>query len=181
RAFCCYANGGKLVETHLLKGRLDSQGNIVERTAFTAFDELAQPIDSRTAGDVRRILCDVVIRGTARGQRSANWNIFGKTGTAHIAEGHGYSATRFNSSFIAGAPYENPRLVVAFVVHDPHGAYYGSAVAAPGAVHILEQSLAYLQTPHSPPLPLPPPNVQQVLYEFDPNVYAVKSAALPAD
>src|SRR5208282_5694860 len=164
RAFCCYANGGKLVETHLLKGRLDSQGNIVERTAFTAFDELAQPIDSRTAGDVRRILCDVVIRGTARGQRSANWNIFGKTGTAHIAEGHGYSATRFNSSFIAGAPYENPRLVVAFVVHDPDKsiAHYGGWVAAPAACHLLARSLTYQDVPPSPDLPLPPPQVARV-------------------
>ena len=179
RAFACYANGGRLVQPHLLKGRLDSQGNVVERIQPIAFDNLPQAIDSKTADDVRRILCDVVVRGTATGARSSNWNIFGKTGTAHIAEGHAYSQTRFNSSFIAGAPYEHPRLVVAFMIHDPQpGAHYGGAVAAPGAARLLERSLAYLQVPPSPQLPLPPANIQQVLYQFSPHVYEPRVATL---
>jgi cell division protein FtsI (penicillin-binding protein 3) len=182
RGFCCYANGGRLVDPHLLKGRLDSLGNVVERTAVVPFDELPQAIDAQTSADVRRILCDVVVRGTASGSRSQYWNIFGKTGTAHIAEGHAYSQTRFNSSFIAGAPYENPRLVIALTIHDPQSSiHFGGAVAAPGAVHILEQSLAYLQAPHSPPLPLPPANIQALLYNFSPKVYDFHTAVLPAD
>ena len=53
---------------------------------------------------MKRILCDVVVRGTGTKARSATWNIFGKTGTAHISEGKaGYSQGRFNSSFIGGA------------------------------------------------------------------------------
>jgi cell division protein FtsI (penicillin-binding protein 3) len=179
RAFCAYANGGRLVPPHVLKGRLDGEGNVVCRIAPVPFDELPQAIDTKTANLVRRILCDVVIRGTATGCRSKAWNIFGKTGTAHIAEGHGYSETRFNSSFIGGAPYENPRLIVAFIVHDPDRAiaHYGGAVSAPGARNILERSLAYLQVPPSPELPLPSPQVQQVLYEFNPALYTSRSAS----
>jgi len=179
RAFCAYANGGRLVQPHVLKGRLDGEGNIIARTAQTPFEDLPQVLDPKTADQVRRILCDVVIRGTAIQARSKIWNLFGKTGTAHIAEGHGYSETRFNSSFIGGAPYENPRLVVAFIVHDPDRAiaHYGGTVSAPGASKLLERALAYLQVEGSPDLPLPPERVQQVLYEFDPTLYTTRTAS----
>src|SRR5439155_20950138 len=107
--------------------------------------------------------------------RSLVWNIFGKTGTAHISEGKaGYSATKFNSSFIAGAPAENPRLVIAMVVHEPDRtkAHYGGWVAAPGASRVLQRSLAYLQTPRSPDLPLPPPSIANVLVNYDVRIYS---------
>src|SRR5207247_2514916 len=124
------------------------------------FEQLPRVIDAQTAALVRRILCDVVIRGTATKARSKVWNIFGKTGTAHIAEGHGYSETKFTSSFIGGAPAESPRLVVAFIVHkpDPAIAHYGGTVSAPGASRLLDRALSYMQAPTSPDLPLPPQN-----------------------
>ena len=120
-----------------------------------------------------RILCDVVIRGTAAGTRSKIWNIAGKTGTAHIAEAHGYSATRFNSSFMCCAPYENPRLVVVCVIHDPDRkiAHYGGKVAAPVAVKFIERALTYMEVPASPDLPLPPPQVAGVLFDYSENDY----------
>jgi cell division protein FtsI/penicillin-binding protein 2 len=177
RAFCAYANGGRLVTPHLIKGVLDADGNVVARYRHTDLSRLPQVVDAVTAAEVRRILCDVPIRGTAHGTgaRSMVWNIFGKTGTAHISEGKsGYSETKFNSSFIAGAPAENPRLVIAFIIHEPDRtkAHYGGWVAAPGASRVLQRSLAYLQIPPSPDLPLPPPSVANVLYEYDPAIYS---------
>ena len=65
-------------------------------------------IDPATAAEMRRILCDVLIRGTAEGTRSKIWNIAGKTGTAFIAEAHGYSHTRYNSSFMCWRPTKIP-------------------------------------------------------------------------
>jgi cell division protein FtsI/penicillin-binding protein 2 len=177
RAFCAYANGGRLVTPHLIKGMLDADGNVVARYQHTELNQLPEVVDAVTAAEVRRILCDVPIRGTAHGTgtRSMVWNIFGKTGTAHISEGKaGYSTTKFNSSFIAGAPAENPRLVIAYIIHEPDRAkaHYGGWVAAPGASRVLQRSLAYLQVPPSPDLPLPPPSVANVLYEYDPAVYS---------
>ena len=80
------------------------------------------------------------IRGTAEGTRSKIWNISGKTGTAFIAEAHGYSHTRYNSSFSA-ASHENPRLVVVCVIHDPDRtiAHYGGKVAVPAAVKFVQR------------------------------------------
>jgi len=175
RAFCGYANGGRLVTPHLIKGIVDADGNIIDNEKISGLSSLPQVITPATAGEVKRILCDVPIRGTAEGDgvRSLEWNIFGKTGTAHISEGKkGYSLTRFNSSFVAAAPAENPRLVIAFIIHDPNKeAHYGGAVAGPGASLVLQRSLAYLQVPRSPDLPMPPDAVVNVLSNFSPKIY----------
>ena len=176
RAFCGYANGGYLVTPHLIKGTIDTEGNTVDAYAKIPVEKLPRVVDAESAAQVRRILCDVPIRGTAANGkvRSLEWNIFGKTGTAHISEGKkGYSLTRFNSSFIAGAPAENPRLVIAYIIHDPSKeAHYGGDVAGPGASQVLQRSLAYLQVPRSPDLPMPPDSVIGVLKDFKPAVYS---------
>jgi cell division protein FtsI (penicillin-binding protein 3) len=175
RAFCGYANGGRLVSPHLVKGILDTNGNVIQKYPATELNDLPQVISPATAAEVKRILADVPIRGTAEGLGVASpvWNIFGKTGTAHISLGKaGYSETRFNSSFIAGAPAENPRLVIAFIVHDPNKeTHYGGAVAGPGASQVLQRALAYMQVPPSPDLPMPPENVIPVLNHFNPKEY----------
>lgn len=180
RGFCAYANGGKLVQPRLVKGFLDADGNVVDRRRPISFESLPQVVDAQTAKLVRRILCDVPLRGTARGAGSKVWNIFGKTGTAHISlgPGKGYSPTLFNSSFIAGCPAEDPKLVTAFIIHKPHAnVHYGGLVAAPGASRMLERCMAYMNVPESPDLPLPPQNVQTVLWEFNPKVYVRNATA----
>jgi cell division protein FtsI (penicillin-binding protein 3) len=184
RGFCAYANGGKLLQPRLVKGFLDANTNTVERRKPVDFDSLPQVVDGHTAAEVRRILSDVVIRGTAMKARSQTWNIFGKTGTAHISQGpgKGYSETLFNSSFIAGCPYEDPRIVIAFIVHKPHAdVHYGGSVAGPGASRMLERCMAYLQVPASPDLPLPPANIQAKLWEFNPKQYQRSATVLVHD
>src|SRR5204863_3145949 len=140
-----YGNGGRLVTPHLVKGILNADGEVVSRDAPRGLNMLPEVIDPVTAATMKRILCDVVIRGTATKARSRTWNIFGKTGTAHVSNGKdGYSDSKFTSSFMAGAPYENPRIVVTMIVHEPDKeiAHYGGAVAAPGASKLIERSLA---------------------------------------
>ncbi len=177
RAFCGYANGGRLVTPHLVRGLAELDGTGLDSETRPPMSQLPEVIDPRTAAEVKRILADVPIRGTAAGTgtRSLTWNIFGKTGTAHISEGKaGYSPTKFNSSFLAGAPAEHPRLVIAFIVHEPDRAiaHYGGWVAAPGASRVLQRALAYLQVPPSPDLPLPPDDVATVLAAYTPKVYS---------
>jgi len=59
---------------------------------------------------------------------------------------------------MGGAPFENPRVVVTMIIHEPDKAlaHYGGTVAAPGASHLLERALSYLQVQASPDLPVPP-------------------------
>jgi cell division protein FtsI/penicillin-binding protein 2 len=186
RGFCAYANGGRLVQPRILKGVLDAEGNVVSRNETKGLQLLPEAIDPITAAEMKRALCDTVIRGTATKARSKNWNIFGKTGTAHIAKSGNYNDTAYTSSFMAGAPAENPRLVVVFIVHEPdreHAvsqglSYYGGAVAAPGAGHVLERSLAYLQVPASRELAPPPPQIASVLYNYNAKQYEKITASV---
>jgi cell division protein FtsI/penicillin-binding protein 2 len=187
RAMCAYGNGGRLVTPRIIKGILDADGGSIEPLPVEMGGQPADAhelqlmpsaIDSKTAAQMRRILCDVVIRGTAEGARSKTWNIVGKTGTAHITKGGTYSEQAFNSSFIGCAPAEAPALVIAFIVHEPdrEKGHYGGVVSAPGAMHVLERSLSYLQVPASPDLPLPPPNIANVLYAYDASLYTNRMA-----
>ncbi|MFN7314492.1 MAG: peptidoglycan D,D-transpeptidase FtsI family protein [Phycisphaerae bacterium] len=97
------------------------------------------------------------------------YTMFGKSGTAKIPLGApppgmraprgagGYYENQFISSFIAGAPVENPQLVLIAIIDDPGTAEgraraerYGSAAAGPVARRVLERSLTYLGVPASP-------------------------------
>jgi cell division protein FtsI/penicillin-binding protein 2 len=187
RAMCAYGNGGRIVTPRIIKGVLDADGGTIEplpvayggQPADTHTLQLSpSAIDPQTAAEMKRILCDVVIRGTADKARSKWWNIFGKTGTAHITKGGTYSEQAFNSSFVGGAPAESPALIIAFIVHEPdrQKGHYGGVVSAPGAMHVLERSLAYLQIPSSPDLPVPPANVAKLLYAYDANLYSNRTA-----
>jgi cell division protein FtsI/penicillin-binding protein 2 len=178
RAFCAYANGGRLVDPRLIKGFLDEQGNVVARTEPKKITLFPQAIDPYTAAGMRRIMCDVVVRGTATRARSATWNIFGKTGTAHIAQHGSYQDAKLNSSFIGGAPADNPRVIIAMIIHEPDKsiAHYGGTVSAPAAGRVLERTLAYLQIPKSPDLSPPPPEVAKVLWNYNEKIYADRTA-----
>jgi cell division protein FtsI/penicillin-binding protein 2 len=182
RAFCAYANGGRLVQPHVIKGWLDAEGSVVARQQTKDLHMLPEAIDPLSAAGMKRILCDTLVRGTAKGCASTNWNIFGKTGTAHIAEHGSYSSSRFNSSFMGGAPAESPKLVITMVIHDADKSlgHYGGIVSAPAACKVLERSLAYMQVPASPDLPPPPPEIAKVLVGYDPSVYTKEGIAKTA-
>ncbi len=88
---------------------------------------------------------------------------FGKSGTAKIPLGNppskdfakprgstGYYPQQYNSSFIAAAPADKPRIIVLVVMDDPGPAqiaarkYFGSWVAGPVVRRVIERSLPYL-------------------------------------
>ena len=178
RAFCAYANGGRLVDPRLIKGFLDAEGNIVSKTEPKSLKFYPQAIDLYTAAGMRRIMADTVVRGTASRARSATWNLFGKTGTSHVAKDGNYQDAKLNSSFVGGAPAESPRLIIALIIHEPDKtvAHYGGTVSAPAAGRILERSLAYLQVPKSPDLQPPPAEIAKVLWNYNENLYHDRTA-----
>jgi cell division protein FtsI (penicillin-binding protein 3) len=173
RGFSAYANGGRLVRPTIIQGVLDTDGKVIPREKPSPLRMLPEVIDPITAAEMKRIMCDVVIRGTAPRARSNTWNIFAKTGTAYIVDHGVYSRTKYNASFLCGAPAENPRLVVAMIVHEPDKtiAHYGGDVSGPATKRLVERALTYLQVPSSPDLPLPPPQITSVLVGYSDNLY----------
>jgi len=86
------------------------------------------------------------------------YSMFGKSGTAEIANpyGRGYFEDQHMSSFIAGAPAEDPRIVVLVVIDDPapelvrRRRHFGSWTAGPVVRRITERTLAYMGVAPSP-------------------------------
>jgi cell division protein FtsI (penicillin-binding protein 3) len=105
-------------------------------------------ISEKTALQVRRMLAGVLAPGGTASEVSVpGYELAGKTGTSEKAEDGGYSETDFVASFVGFAPVEDPELLVAVVVDEPRGSYYGGDVAAPAFGEIAHFALPYLEIP----------------------------------
>lgn len=140
------ANGGVLVQPHLLKEVVDSQGGVVKRFEGKPKHRV---ISRETASQLRLILEGVVQNGSGRNAFIEGYRVAGKTGTAQkVAPGGGYSHNEYVASFLGFAPADEPRLACIVVVDSPQGyPYYGGWVAAPVFKEIMKDSLRYLEVP----------------------------------
>jgi cell division protein FtsI (penicillin-binding protein 3) len=103
-------------------------------------------ISEKTAAEVREMLKGVLgPGGTASEVSVPGYELAGKTGTAEKAVDGGYSETDFVASFVGFAPADDPELLVAVVVDEPRGSYYGGDVAAPAFGEIARFALPYLE------------------------------------
>jgi cell division protein FtsI (penicillin-binding protein 3) len=148
-AFSVFCNDGILYRPRIVRGVISAAGETVE--------DASRPIAVRRvlAPEVarefrRRALVEVVTDGTGKRAQIADYQVFGKTGTAQVArrDGGGYIAGAFVSSFVGGAPAESPRVVVLVSLYRPsRDSYYGGTVAAPTAAAIIADTLAYMRLP----------------------------------
>jgi cell division protein FtsI (penicillin-binding protein 3) len=145
------ANGGTLISPKLVLRTLRATAD-AETDLSLATSVVSRAADHETArwlveGPMR----DVVLRGTGTRANLSGYSVFGKTGTAQKLdpETHTYSADKYVSSFLCGAPAPAPRVIVLVVVDEPSigGSHFGGTVAAPAAADILRQTLGYLKVP----------------------------------
>ncbi len=149
RAFCAFANGGKLVRPYFVRAVLASDGSVVQEFGPQPGREVLKP---GTADWMKRhVLAAAVNSGTGTRAALARYQVFGKTGTAQVPRigGAGYVPDGYVGSFVGAAPLEEPRMVVLVSVRMPKRSigYYGGTVAAPAAREILAAGLAYLGVP----------------------------------
>lgn len=85
--------------------------------------------------------------GTASGAYIRGYQLAGKTGTAQVPEGGGYSVDKYIASFVGFGPVRKPQLLVSVMVDQPKGEIYGGLVAAPAFKEITSFSLNYLGIP----------------------------------
>ncbi|MDB5342196.1 MAG: Peptidoglycan glycosyltransferase [Schlesneria sp.] len=141
-AHAALANGGLLVRPRIvLPHQQDSTAAIRQLSEQTVSPDVAKWV-------VEVPMQEVVTRGTGKRARIPGYNVFGKTGTAQCISPHGgYIHGKYISSFVCGAPVEDPRLLVLVVVNQSSvgGETFGGRVAAPAAANILKQSLVYLR------------------------------------
>ena len=165
--FCVLANGGKKYRPRITRGILSSDGqkvvkNFSSDTLNFAVDPgqkptLPEQVVSRevTSELINRALAAVVSRvgGTAHNAYLDDYTVFGKTGTAQVPkkDGRGYQPNKYTSSFMGGAPAEDPEICVLLMVYEPDRSlglgYTGGAVSAMAVGGIIQHTLAYLDIP----------------------------------
>jgi cell division protein FtsI (penicillin-binding protein 3) len=165
RAFSVFARPGELAGT-IPQLRL---------TAATSEDADLGILDRVLPADVARLTKETM-KGVAVNMENKlaagkshetgwRYSMFGKSGTAEIPLGKapdgkrrppgstGYFDNQYNSSFIAGAPGDTPRIVVICVIDDPGPqrvrtrTHYGALTAGPVVRRVVERSLTYLGVP----------------------------------
>ena len=153
RAFCILANGGRLIRPFIVRAVVDNDGKISELkrppppVGYIIKPEIAKWL-------VNDVLVGVVNErdngGTGWRAKLDKWQVFGKTGTSNIARvgQRGYEVNSNIASFVAGAPAEDPAVVVLVSVRRPNGRLgkgdSGGSVASPVAGRIIEKTLTYL-------------------------------------
>ncbi|MGA2916388.1 MAG: penicillin-binding protein 2 [Sedimentisphaerales bacterium] len=148
-AYCTIANGGRTIKPHIVKAIVRNAGKKVELIEPSPTSSYV--ISGKTAQWlVSKAMVDVVKIGTGKSAALQNWQVWGKTGTANIANAGGtYDEQNYVASFIGGAPVDNPAIVVTVSIRKPNKSlgkgYAGGAVAAPVAKEILEKTLTYLK------------------------------------
>jgi len=154
RAFCTLANGGRPVTPYVVQAWVEKDANGKPQiTKVRAPDPPAGLVVKPEVAKwiVTDALVGVVKEGTGKKAALKKWQVFGKTGTANIAnsETKGYTEN-YIASFVGGAPAENPKVMVMVSIRKPDRklgkGYTGGAVAAPVVGKILERTLTYMDT-----------------------------------
>jgi cell division protein FtsI/penicillin-binding protein 2 len=142
QAFSAFCRDGTMVPARLMLGSAEAEST----SATSAKRVLPEAI----ALQAREAMEGVVTEGTGRKAQSALYRMFGKSGTAHLAkpkgQGKGYYDDRYTASFIAGAPYRNPRIVCLTVIDDPDKGkgHFGGSIAGPVCRDVIDETLEYM-------------------------------------
>ncbi len=147
RAYCAIANGGYLVQPHVVSEVVTPGGRTVY--AFTQ-DKGKRVISEKTAEVFRNILKTVVEDGGTATEAAVDGNqVAGKTGTAQLIDPltKRYSHKKYVASFVGFVPADHPKLAMIVIVYEPKGAIYGGVVAGPVFKNIADQALSYLNVP----------------------------------
>jgi cell division protein FtsI (penicillin-binding protein 3) len=149
------ANDGVMVKPYFVK-ELRRQ----DKTEKVFKTEVINPkiASDETLNKIRKVLENVVVRGTADNIYSSNFSMAGKTGTTkkylqkHTNENGetvsaGYSNEHYVASFAGFFPADKPKYSCIVVIHDPkkEKGYYGATVAGPVFKEIAQK--IYTTTP----------------------------------
>ncbi|HEV7389365.1 MAG TPA: penicillin-binding transpeptidase domain-containing protein [Gemmatimonadaceae bacterium] len=140
-AYAAIANGGELLEPHLVKEIRSSEGKVV----YTAEPRVVRRVMSfEVSRTIQQMLLAVVQEGTATKADLATFDVAGKSGTARrTSGGEGYTAGNYTASFVGLFPGNDPQYVVLVKLDSPKGAHYaGGDIAAPVTQIVLRAALS---------------------------------------
>lgn len=140
------ANGGEIMEPHVVSEIRDGEGDLVKRYEPTLWKRATSP---QTAQTMREGMVGVVQNGSATRLQIPNVEVGAKTGTAQFGPSEPLRSHAWVIAW-AAVPGQEASIAVAVIVENQDGASEstGGRLAAPIAKQVIEQSLQ--------PMPAPP-------------------------
>lgn len=127
-AIAAVANGGYLVQPHLVKEIRNPAGQVVQTKS-------AQPrrnvITEETSKEVQSVMIDVIEKGYPQA-KPKGYKAGGKTGTAQLIDPKtGQIQDRPLADFVGFAPANNPQVLLMVMIDEPKPPGYGGQIASP--------------------------------------------------
>ena len=157
-AYACIGNNGELLRPYIVERIVQSDGEVVYSHKK---EVVGNPVKPTVTRQVLSMLTGVAKKGgTAKRAALPGYTVAGKTGTAQMKEGKGYSSTNFNASFIGILPATRPEIVILVTYQKPFYCrsrqtsetvgvpvfnHQGGLCAAPTFKRIAEKAVRYLQ------------------------------------
>ncbi len=156
---CAVANGGYLIQPHIVNRIVDSDGNIVKTTDTSFKRQVISEDTSQRISNILQMNTEIGV-GTATKGYVAGYRICGKTGTSEkvdkynnelavLAEGEDKPVMQYIASYGGYAPAEDPQYALLVFFDEPQkeengGLNGGDAVAGPIFADIMAEVLPYL-------------------------------------
>lgn len=144
RALAVLANGGKLVNPHIVS-EINYRTGLTKNVEAEVTDpaKLPQVLKPATSEEITRMLVRVVDEALAKGTiKIEHYSVAAKTGTAEISQGNGkgYYADRYLHSFFGYFPAYNPKFIIFLYTYYPKNVQYASETLT-GSFHDLTKYL----------------------------------------
>ncbi|PYE45749.1 PASTA domain-containing protein [Paenibacillus barcinonensis] len=147
-AISAVANGGKLLQPHLVKEIINPNDGSTEVIKPKVVRQVITKESAKlVSGYLEQVVADQTI-GTGRNAYIEGYRVAGKTGTARKVINGQYSKSKDVVSFIGFAPVNNPKIAMLIVIDQPDGTNIGGGTAAaPVFKKVVSKTLQYMGVP----------------------------------
>jgi len=143
-AFAAIANGGILMQPHLVKEIIKEGGETIP----TRPREIRRVLSARSSALVSGMLVKVVDKGHGKRAGVPGYYIAGKTGTAQVPKkGGGYEESAHIGSFAGFGPVDDPVFAMLVKIDNPRDVEWAESSAAPLFGEVADFILNYYQVP----------------------------------
>lgn len=137
-----FGNDGILMKPKIVKKIIDENGNTVKEFE----DVKVRKVVSEPTVEKMKDIMEFYVSSPDAGGTTAyvpGYRVGGKTGTANFVEDAKYSSAT-NTSFVAMAPMDDPKISMICIVYRPTKKQYGAFTAGPIVQEITEKTLQYM-------------------------------------
>lgn len=142
-AYAAIANDGVLMRPYVVEDVIHPDGTKESRLP----QEIRRVIQAKTARLLGAMLVSVVENGHGKRAGVPGYYIGGKTGTAQVADGAGYSSDKTIGSFAGFGPVSSPKFAMVVRIDNPKDVQWAESTAAPLFGDIASFLLQYFEVP----------------------------------